>query len=77
MNCVNKLRNPADDICVICRMNDVAGRDHWGHTFSVLMGGGHQPRGIDSQHVTFPDRSGRPMHLVETEEPIRELVRGA
>lgn len=88
------------------RMNDAAGRDHWGHTFSVLMGGGRLPRGIvvgssdahgayvaerplspedvaatvyhhlgiDGQHATFPDRSGRPMHLVETGEPIRELV---
>lgn len=88
------------------RMNDAAGRDHWGHTFSVLMGGGRFPRGIvvgasdhhgayvvdrplspedvaatvyhhlgiDGQHTTFPDRSGRPMHLVETGEPIRELV---
>ena len=88
------------------RMNDAAGRDHWGHTFSVLMGGGRLPRGIvvgasdahgayvaerplspedvaatvyhhlgiDGQHTTFPDRSGRPMHLVETGEPIRELV---
>jgi len=30
--------------------------------------------GIDGQHTTFPDRSGRPVHLVETGEPIRELV---
>lgn len=91
------------------RMNDAAGRDHWGHTFSVLMGGGRLPRGIvvgssdahgayvaerplspedvaatvyhhlgiDGQHTTFPDRSGRPMHLVETGEPIRELVGNA
>lgn len=28
------------------RMNDAAGRDHWGHVFSVLMGGGRLPRGI-------------------------------
>lgn len=88
------------------RMNEAAGRDHWGHTFSVLMGGGRLPRGvvvgasdaqgayvaerplspedvaatvyhhlgIDSQRITIPDRSGRPMHLVETGEPIRELV---
>jgi hypothetical protein len=28
------------------RMNDDAGRDHWGHAFSVLMGGGRLPRGI-------------------------------
>ncbi len=88
------------------RMNDAAGRDHWGHTFSVLMGGGSLPRGIvvgasdahgayvaerpltpedvaatvyhhlgiDGQHVSFPDRAGRPLYLVETGEPIRELV---
>lgn len=30
--------------------------------------------GIDGQHTTFPDR---PMHLVETGEPIRELVGSA
>lgn len=28
------------------RMNEAAGRDHWGHAFSVLMGGGSLPRGI-------------------------------
>jgi hypothetical protein len=28
------------------RMNEAAGRDHWGHTFSVMMGGGRLPRGI-------------------------------
>lgn len=28
------------------RMNDAAGRDHWGHAFSVLMGGGRLGRGI-------------------------------
>ena len=28
------------------RMNDAAGRDHWGHTFSVLMGGGSMRQGI-------------------------------
>jgi uncharacterized protein (DUF1501 family) len=28
------------------RMNEAAGRDHWGHAFSVLMGGGNLPRGI-------------------------------
>lgn len=28
------------------RMNDAAGRDHWGHAFSVLMGGGRLTRGI-------------------------------
>ena len=88
------------------RMNEAAGRDHWGHTFSVLMGGGRLQRGIvigasdahgayvaerplspedvaatvyhhlgiDSQHVSFPDRAGRPLYLVESGEPIRELV---
>ncbi len=88
------------------RMNEAAGRDHWGHTFSVLMGGGRLPRGIvvgasdahgayvaerpltpedvaatvyhhlgiDVQHTSFPDRAGRPLYLVETGEPIRELV---
>ena len=88
------------------RMNEAAGRDHWGHAFSVLMGGGRLPRGIvvgasdehgahvtdrplapedvaatiyhhlgiDSQRTSFPDRSGRPLYLVETGEPIRELV---
>lgn len=88
------------------RMNDAAGRDHWGHTFSVLMGGGGLPRGIvvgasddkgayvaerplspedvaatiyhhlgiDGQEIAFPDRSGRPLYLVENGEPIRELV---
>lgn len=87
------------------RMNEAAGRDHWGHTFSVLMGGGRFPRGIvvgssdaqgayvadrplspedvaatiyhhlgiDGQNTTFPDRTGRPRHLIETGEPIREL----
>ena len=88
------------------RMNDAAGRDHWGHTFSVLMGGGKLPRGIvvgasddkgayvaerpfspedvaatvyhhlgiDGRTTAFPDRAGRPLYLVETGEPIRELV---
>lgn len=28
------------------RMNDAAGRDHWGHTFSVAMGGGSLRQGI-------------------------------
>ncbi|MEK6260513.1 MAG: DUF1501 domain-containing protein [Planctomycetota bacterium] len=88
------------------RMNEAAGRDHWGHAFSVLMGGGRLPRGIvvgasdehgayvtdrpltpedvaatiyhhlgiDSQRTAFPDRSGRPFYLVESGEPIRELV---
>jgi len=28
------------------RMNEAAGRDHWGHAFSVLMGGGQFARGL-------------------------------
>lgn len=88
------------------KMNAEGGRDHWGHAFSVLMGGGRMTRGqvigttdehaayvtnrplspqdvaatvyhhlgIDSRRVTFPDRFGRPMHLVENGDPIRELV---
>ena len=88
------------------RMNDAAGRDHWGHTFSVLMGGGRMPGGtivgasdshgayvaerplspedvaatvyhhlgMDGRQLSFPDRTGRPLYLVETGEPIRELV---
>jgi len=88
------------------RMNDAAGRDHWGHTFSVLMGGGgirqgivvgasdahgahvaerpftpedvaatiYHHLGIDGRTAAFPDRAGRPLYLVETGEPIRELV---
>ncbi|MBI1348920.1 DUF1501 domain-containing protein [bacterium] len=88
------------------RMNADAGRDHWGHAFSVLMGGGRLPRGmvvgatdqhgshvterpltpedvaatiyhhlgIDGNRTAFPDRAGRPLYLVETGEPIRELV---
>lgn len=88
------------------RMNEAAGRDHWGHVFSVLMGGGSLPRGvvvgasnetgshvvdrplspedvaatiyhhlgIDARRTSFPDRTGRPLYLVETGEPIRELV---
>lgn len=88
------------------RMNEAAGRDHWGDAFSVLMGGGNLPRGIvvgatdgkgayvterpvspedvaatiyqhlgiDGRRVTFPDRAGRPLYLVESGEPIRELA---
>ena len=88
------------------RMNEAAGRDHWGHAFSVLMGGGglqlgqvvgasdehgayvadrpHSPEdiaatvyhhlGIDGRSTTFPDRAGRPLYLVESGNPIRDLV---
>ena len=88
------------------RMNRDAGRDHWGHTFSVLFGcgsmrmgqviGRSSPRGeyvvdrpispqdvaatvyhhlgIDGRSVTFEDRTGRPTYLIESGEPIRELV---
>jgi hypothetical protein len=89
------------------RMNADGGRDHWGNTFSVLMGCGSMkmgqtvgkstPRGeyvadrpispqdvaatvfhhlgIDSRKVTFRDTQGRPVPLIETGEPIRELLR--
>jgi hypothetical protein len=30
--------------------------------------------GIDGRQVTFPDRAGRPLYLVESGNPIRELV---
>jgi len=30
--------------------------------------------GIDGRSVTFPDRTGRPLYLVEAGNPIRELV---
>jgi hypothetical protein len=30
--------------------------------------------GIDARNITFPDRTGRPMYLLERGEPIRELV---
>lgn len=87
------------------RMNSLAGRDHWGDTFSVLMGCGGMRMGqvigrssargehvvdrpIDPQEVaatiyhhlgidpsvTFPDRLGRPMPLLDRVRPIRELV---
>jgi uncharacterized protein (DUF1501 family) len=87
------------------RINKYAGRDHWGRTFSVLMGcGGMQmgqvigrsssrgehvverpltPQdvaatvyhhlGINARNVTFRDRLDRPMPLIDTGEPIREL----
>ena len=88
------------------RINKYAGRDHWGRTFSVLMGcGGMQmgqvigrsnsrgeyvverpldPQdvaatvyhhlGIDARSVTFRDRLDRPMYLIDSGEPIRELI---
>ncbi len=89
------------------RMNAEGGRDHWGNTFSVLMGcggmnmgqvvGRSTPRGeyvadrpispqdvaatvfhhlgIDARRVLFADAQGRPIPLVETGAPIRELIR--
>jgi uncharacterized protein (DUF1501 family) len=89
------------------RMNADGGRDHWGHTFSVLMGCGSMkmgqavgkstPRGehvadrpispqdvaatvfhhlgIESRKVIFHDTQNRPVPLIETGEPIRELLR--
>jgi uncharacterized protein (DUF1501 family) len=89
------------------RMNADGGRDHWGNTFSVLMGcgsmrigqavGRSDPRGayvvdrpitpqdvaatvfqhlgIESRKVAFADTQGRPVPLIETGEPIRELLR--
>lgn len=89
------------------RMNSSAGRDHWGHTFSMVMGCGSMnmgqvigrstPRGehvadrpispqdvaatifdhlgIDSRRVTFADNQGKPVPLIESGVPIRELLR--
>jgi hypothetical protein len=89
------------------RMNADAGRDHWGNTFSVLMGCGgmrmgqvigkstargeevrdrplspqdvaatvYHHLGIDARAVTFADSLGRPTPLIESGQPIRELVR--
>jgi len=88
------------------KMNSAAGRDHWGHTFSVMLSGGRYPMGqvvgasdargayvadrplhpedvaatvyhhlgIDGRRVSFPDRAGRPLYLVEKGKPIRELT---
>jgi hypothetical protein len=88
------------------RMNANAGRDHWGNTFSVLMGCGgmkmgqvvgrssargeevvdrpltpqdvaatiYHHLGINARSLSFPDLLDRPMPLLETGEPIRELV---
>jgi hypothetical protein len=87
-------------------MNKDAGRDHWGRTFSVLMGCGsmrmgqvigrssergehvvdrpidpqdvaatiYHHLGIDSSTILFEDRTGRPIPLIETGTPIRELI---
>lgn len=89
------------------RMNAEGGRDHWGNTFSVLMGCGSMNMGqtvgkstargeyvadrpitpqdvaatvfhhlgIASREVSFADPQGRPVPLIETGEPIRELIR--
>ncbi|GAB4147176.1 MAG: DUF1501 domain-containing protein [Planctomycetaceae bacterium] len=88
------------------KMNSAAGRDHWGHTFSVMMAGGkyrmgqvvgssdargayvaerplhpedvaatvYHHLGIDGHEVSFPDRSGRPLKLIEQGKPIHELT---
>jgi hypothetical protein len=88
------------------KMNADAGRDHWGNTFSVLMGCGNMTMGqvigkstargefvrdrpitpqdvaatvyhhlgINSRDITFNDGLGRPTPLIETGQPIRELV---
>jgi uncharacterized protein (DUF1501 family) len=88
------------------RMNRNAGRDHWGNTFSVLMGCGsmkmgqvigrssargeevverpltpqdvaatvYHHLGINGRSVTFRDLLDRPMPLLDSGEPIRELV---
>jgi uncharacterized protein (DUF1501 family) len=88
------------------RMNSNAGRDHWGKTFSVLMGCGSMRMGqvigstnargeypidrsispqdvtatvfyhlgIDSSRVIFHNAEHRPLPLVESGRPIRELL---
>jgi hypothetical protein len=88
------------------RMNADAGRDHWGHTFSALMGCGsmkmgqaigkstkrgeyvadrplspqdvaatvYHHLGIDAPAVSFRDGQDRPIYLLESGVPIRELV---
>lgn len=87
------------------RMNANAGRDHWGNTFSVLMGCGgmrmeqvigrsgrrgeevverplspqdvaatvYHHLGINGSSVSFRDTLDRPMPLIDSGEPIREL----
>ncbi len=46
------------------KMNSAAGRDHWGHSFSVLLGGGRfrmgQAIGTSDQHGAYV--SDRPLH---------------
>lgn len=88
------------------RMNSAAGRDHWGHAFSVLMGGGglktgqiigcsdgqgayvterplspedvaatvYHHLGINGRETAIADRTGRPRYLIETGNPIAELL---
>src|SRR5262245_16511166 len=88
------------------RMNSNAGRDHWGKTFSLLMGCGSMRMGqvigasnargeypvdrsvspqdvtatvfhhlgIDARQVVFHDALNRPLPLVESGQPIRELL---
>jgi Protein of unknown function (DUF1501) len=88
------------------RMNSNAGRDHWGKTFSVLMGSGSMRMGqvigstnargehpvdrsispqdvtatvfhhlgIDAAQVMFHDVQDKPLPLVESGRPIRELL---
>jgi hypothetical protein len=88
------------------RMNSSAGRDHWGKTFSVLMGCGSMRMGqvigstnargehpvdrsiapqdvtstvfhhlgIDASQVIFHDLQNQPKPLVESGQPIRELL---
>ena len=46
------------------KMNDAAGRDHWGHTFSVLLSGGSfrmgQTIGVSDEHGAYV--ADRPLH---------------
>jgi len=88
------------------KMNRDAGRDHWGHAFSVLFANGRMKMGqaigatdakgeypkerpatpqdvlatvyhhlgIHPHTVTFENRAGRPVYLLEGGEPISELI---